>query len=515
MAYESVDDLFLRFGPAYRALLTAAAVTASFTMVMSGTIVNVAVPAAMGEFGVGLDRAQLLASGFNVALVTSQVLNTWVVARLGQRGGFLAMAGTFTAGSLICAFSPSFDGVIVGRVLQGASAGVVQPLAMVAMFQVYPPERRGIAMAIYSMGVFMAVAMGPVFGGFAIEMLDWRYIFWAPMPVIGVAALMGWWFMPSAREHERMPFDWPGYGLLITFVYCMLTGLTEGNRESWSSGYILSLFLVATVAGGALVWSQMRRRPTLFDFSLFGYRQYAIVACIAFVFGMGNFGASYGVPVFVQLVQGATPLDAAVIMLPSSLLIVATLPVTGWLSDNIRPHLGIIAGLALFTVGTIPMGFADVNTSFLAVTIYFVVSRAGMSFTSPFIMNTALGALPREKLNAGGGTINFCRQLGGSLGLAAWVAFVQARTNAHSEAFTATQSPANATTHEMIEALRRLLSEAGLPENLQTPGALQYLGEVIQAQASTRGFQDGFLILVVSFIAAMIPAYLLKRHRRR
>lgn len=512
---ESIDDLFARFGPSYRILLTAAAITASFTMVMSGTIVNVAVPDVMGAFGIGLDRAQLVASAFNVALVTSQLLNTWVVSTFGQRGGFLLMSVLFVVGSLAAALGGNFDIIVIGRVLQGAAAGVVQPLIMVTMFQVYPPERRGFAMAIYSMGVFMAVAVGPVVGGFAIELLHWRYIFWAPIPVIVVAAVMGWFFMPSERSEERAPFDWVGYALLLVSVYCILTALTDGNRNGWTSTYILMLFLIGVTTGVGLVMSQFRDGPTLIDLSLFKYRQYALVAVIAFVFGVGNFGSGYGVPVFVQLVQGASPLTAAFIMLPSSLLLVATLPFTGWLSDNVRPHIGIMIGLALFTVGTIPMGFADVNTPFVAVMTFFVISRLGMSFTSPFIMNTALGAIPREKLNAGGGTINFCRQLGGSLGLAGWVAYVQNRTTTHSEAFTATQSPENATTQEMLGGISQLLIEAGVPEALRTQTALRYLGDVIQAQASTRGFQDGFLILVISFVAAMVPAYFLRRTRKR
>jgi DHA2 family multidrug resistance protein len=137
-----------------------------------------------------------------------------------------------------------------------------------------------------------------------------------------------------------------------------------------------------------------------------------------------------------------------------------------------------------------------------------------MSFTNPFIMNTALRSLPPEKLAAGGGTINFCRQFGGSLGLTAWVAFVQTRTQLHSEALTATQSSANTTTQELMKGVRRIYTEAGLSEDLHASGALHYLGEVIHAQASTFGFQDGFLLLVFFFLCAMIPAYLLGRIRK-
>jgi len=171
-------------------------------------------------------------------------------------------------------------------------------------------------------------------------------------------------------------------------------------------------------------------------------------------------------------------------------------------------------GLMLFAVGTAPMSGADVNTPFVLIMAYFIVSRLGMSFTNPFIMNTALQTLPLDKLSAGGGTINFCRQFGGSLGLTAWVAFVQNRTQMHSEALTATQSSANSTTQELLKGIGRIFSQAGLPKDLHTPSALHYLGEVIQAQASTRGFQDGFLFLVFFFLCAMIPAYLLGRLRK-
>ena len=491
-----------------------AGMAASFTMVVSGTIVNVAVPDVMGSFGVGLDQAQLMTSAFNIAMVTSQLLCAWLTASFGQRGGFMFASLIFIVGSFIGALSQDFNLIVLGRVLQGVSAGVIQPLVMVVAFQVFPTERRGYAMAIYSMGVFMAVAIGPIVGGVAIDLFHWRYIFWAPLPVIAVAAIMGWIFMPSIPNKDRGSFDWIGYILLVVMVYCMITGLTEGNAEGWTSTYILGLFTIGILSGIVLIYSQLQDRPTLIDLSLFNHRDFAMTALIAFVFGIGNFGTGYGVPVFGQLVQGMTPLDAALVMFPSAILIVIALPLTGKLADKMPAHIGIMIGLVLFAVGTAPMTGADVNTPFVLIMIYFIISRFGMSFTNPFIMKTALQSLPPDRLSAGGGTINFCRQFGGSLGLTAWVAFVQYRTQFHSDALTATQSSANTTTQEMLKEVGRIFREAGLPEDLHTPGALHYLGEVIHAQASTLGFQDGFLLLVFFFLCAMIPAYLLGRIRQ-
>ena len=491
-----------------------AGMAASFTMVVSGTIVNVAVPDVMGAFGVGLDQAQLMTSAFNIAMVTSQLLNAWVVAAFGQRGGFMLASAIFIVGSLIGALSQDYNVIVVGRVLQGVAAGIIQPLVMVVAFQVFPTERRGYAMAIYSMGVFLAVAVGPIVGGVAIDLFEWRYIFWAPLPVIVVGALMGWVFMPSVPNRDSGSFDWIGYILLVISVYCLITGLTEGNAEGWTSSYIIGLFLIGIVSGIVLILTQMRDRPTLIDVSLFNHKEFAMTAVIAFVFGIGNFGTGYGVPVFGQLVQGMTPLVAALVMFPSAILIVIALPLTGKLADNIPPHIGIMIGLLLFAIGTAPMNGADVNTPYVLIMFWFIISRFGMSFTNPFIMKTALASLPQDKLSAGGGTINFCRQFGGSLGLTAWVAFVQNRTQFHSEALTATQSSSNTTTQEMLKSVGRIYTEAGLPIELHMPGALHFLGQVIQAQASTFGFQDGFLLLVFFFLCAMIPAYLLGKIKR-
>ncbi|MEC8175010.1 MAG: DHA2 family efflux MFS transporter permease subunit [Pseudomonadota bacterium] len=491
-----------------------AGMAASFTMVVSGTIVNVAVPSVIGAFGIGLDQAQLITTGFNIAMVTSQLLSAWLVAAFGQRAGFLLMAAVFTLGSVIGGLGQTFDMVVVGRVLQGVAAGVIQPLVMVVAFQVFPADRRGYAMAIYSMGIFLAVAVGPVFGGFAIELLHWRYIFWAPLPIIFTAALMGWVFMPSVPSKERKAFDWVGYILLIVSVYCLVTAITEGNREGWTSSYIVGLFITGITCGIVLVWTQLQSWSSLIDLTLFKNKQFAMVAFIAFVFGFGNFGTGYGVPVFGQLIQGMTPIVAALMMLPSSLLIVAALPFTGKLADRIPAHIGILVGLALFAIGTAPMAGADVNTSFFLIGFYFVVSRMGMSFTNPFIMSAALRTLPPEQLSAGGGMVNFCRQFGGSMGLTAWVAFVQYRTQHHGDALTATQSSDNSTTRELMESVGRVLSEEGLPLEIQSTGALHFLGEVIHAQASTFGFQDGFRLLVVFFLCAMIPAYLLGRIKK-
>ena len=209
-----------------------------------------------------------------------------------------------------------------------------------------------------------------------------------------------------------------------------------------------------------------------------------------------------------------TPLDACLVLLPSGIVVVALLPFMGRLADKISAHYAIIAGLILFAIGTVPMADADVNTAFVAIAIYGIITLLGVSLTQPFIITVALRTLPSEKLNSGAGTMNFIRQLGGSLGINAWVVFLEMRTHYHSEILTTTQSSDNAASRELLDNVGHILREGGVSEPIQQSGALHYLGQVVHAQGATLGFQDGFWVLVAAYLIGIWPAWMLGRRAK-
>jgi len=512
---ETVDDLFARYGDSYRQLVTCTGMVASFAMVVSGGIANVAMPDVMGAFGIGLDQAQLMVTGFNVAMTTSQLLSAWVIVVFGPRMGFAATLVIFTIGSIICGVAQDFGVVVFGRVLQGFAAGVIQPLVMVTIFQVFPRDRRGMAMGIYGVGLSLAVAVGPAFGGITIDAADWRYIFFAPLPLVVIAFVLGLVFMPSNRVAKGQPFDWIGYALVLIAVYCVVTGLTDGQRDGWTSTRIIALFTAAFAASAGFLVLQTRPGDSLVDLTLFHNRQFTYIVIVTMIFGIGNFGTGYAVPVFGQLVQGMTALDAGLVVMPAALMVAVALPFTGRLADTIAPRTGILIGLIFFAAGSAFMIDADVNTPYVNVMLYYAISRFGMSFTMPFLISTALRDLPPRQLNAGAGMVNFCRQLGGTLGTNAWVVFVQMRTQFHSASFTATQDSANIASRELLDKVGQILREGGVTDVGNQSAALHYLGQVVHAQATTQGFQDGFVIFTIVFMLAMIPAWMLGPGRKR
>jgi EmrB/QacA subfamily drug resistance transporter len=484
----------------------------AMSMVLSATMVNVAIPSIMGAYGVGQDMAQWTATAFITTMVASQLLNTWMVQAFGQRGAYSITLAIFTIGALVCVTSPTIEFLIFGRILQGFSAGVIQPLVMATVISVFPTERRGLAMGIYGMGVTLAPSFGPLAGGLTIDAFTWRHIFIAPLPLVAIAFTMGTIFMPSTKFTRKLPrFDWTGFLLLGLALICLMTGIGNGQRWGWGSDGILTLFTIGITTALVFVLWQAYAKSPLLDLSLFLNSRFAAAMIIAFAFGAGNFATNYIIPVFTQMVQGYSATKAGGVLVPAGILLVAMIPFSGRLADRTPPYLPIMVGVALFALAAYLLSSADVNSPFLMIATFAVISRFGLGLVMPNMGAAAMRAIPTERLNQAAGAYNFTRQMGGAFGVNCVVAISEYRTAFHADALTATQTSANVLSGELIQRVQRLLADGGISEAAQQSGALNYLGTVIHAQAITLGYQDAFLMICIIFVITLIPAWILKR----
>ena len=228
---ESVEELFRRFGPSYRWLATFTVISGAIIMVLSATIANVAVPHVMGAYGIGQDQAQWMATGFIATMTVSQLMYSWVVQALGVRNTFLTAIGIYVVGTFIGGFAPAFELVVVGRVIQGFASGLIQPLAMVTIFSVFPSDKRSWAMSIYGMGVVIAPNLGPYVGGLAIDLFSWRYIFFLPLPMVLISVVFGLIFLPQEKRVGPLPrLDLVGVVLVGLSISLLLSVLANGHR---------------------------------------------------------------------------------------------------------------------------------------------------------------------------------------------------------------------------------------------------------------------------------------------
>jgi hypothetical protein len=201
-------------------------------------------------------------------------------------------------------------------------------------------------------------------------------------------------------------------------------------------------------------------------------------------------------------------------LLPASVAALLALPLTGWLSDNVRTDYLIFAGLGMFTLGVGLLADADVNTSFVYIAIAGMIGRVGMAFVTPGLMSAALGSVPEDKLNAASGQINFLRQLGGAFGINVVVALMERRGEFHADALTATQIASNSSTTEYVRRASDALFGSGHHQALTDLLALEHLSRMVESQANTMAFQDGFMMIALVFVFAMLPAWVMSRSNR-
>ncbi len=509
---DSIEGLFARFGPSYRWLVTVTVMMGTIATILAATIVNVALPDIMGAFGMSQDKAQLLSTGFLAAMTGTMLLNAWMVETFGQRATFMMAVSVFVVASIMGGLAPAEGVLILSRVLQGAAAGILQPLAMQVIFQVFPPEKRGSAMGIYGIGVVLAPALGPALGGVMVDSFSWRYVFFMAVPFCLIGLFLATLFMPGRETTgPARRFDWMGFGLLTVFLVTLLNGLSNGQRYGWLSDPILTDFAFALVTGiGFIVWELFTPTPML-NLKLFKNRAYTGASIVAFIFGAGIYGSTYLIPLFAQTIQGYTPTRSGLLLMPAGLVLAMVFPIAGRLTDQTPAYAPVMFGLAVFALSSFLMTGVDTDTSFWLFAWWIILGRIGLGFIMPSLNAGALQALPIALLGQGSGAINFVRQLGGAFGVNFLSITLERRSQFYVDSFTAAQHAANSATTDMLGAVTDLLSQVGVPDAIREAGAMNYLGQVIYTQGNMLGYRDSFFIVSAIFVIAILPAFMMRQ----
>lgn len=513
---QEIKTLYRRFGSNYGWWVMLTISLANVAALIAGTIINVAIPDIMGAFGIGQDKAQWLATAFLAASTVSMLLNSWLIQSYGTRNTVLGAVSLFIAGSVLGSVSPNTDMLIAARILQGAATGVVTPMSMSLVFQLFPAGRQGAVMGITSISIVLAPAIGPTLGGILIDTFSWRYVYLMGVPLSIVVLPMAALLLPGRDpDAPRPPLDIAGLVFLIVAICGVLIALSNGQREGWSSNFVL-LWLFAAAAGtGLFLWWETRTEHPLLDLKVFTFYRFTMISLLGFVFGAGLYGSTYLVPLFLQLVQQLTPTDSGLIMLPAALTMGLIFPLSGRLSDRVDQRYLLGIGFLFLAYSSYLMMGANVNTSAAAFVFWLVVSRVGIGLLAPTLNLSAIEGLPPQYLQQGAGAMNFVRQLGGAFGVNVLSVVLEYRTAFHRDALQAMQTWGHADSMEMVYELQRELVATGLSVWERQYVAFAMLGELAAGKALENSFQEGFLLLAVVFMLTVVPLCMLRpRHMR-
>ena len=517
MTAPAFDALARRYGAGYKWLATAAVMAGCIATVLSSTIVNVAMPDIMGEFGMGQDQVQWLSTAFLASMTAAMLATDWTLHTFGVRRAYMGAMAAFVAASVMGCMSPGVEMLILARSIQGAAAGLVQPLAMVVVFSVFGAEKRGMAMGVFGLGVVLAPALGPTVGGLLIDNYSWRYVFLVGPPFCALSMALALTFLPGRTQNtQARPFDSAGFALLCLAIGTLLAGISSGQREGWDSSYVLGAFLLSAGFWIAFAAHERACAHPLLALDVYLNPRFLAASVVAFILGMGLFGSTYLIPLFVQMVQGYSPTESGLLLMPAGLVLGVVMPLAGRFADRLPPYQFIMAGLAVFGLSCLLMSDVGVSTDFWDFAGWIVLGRVGLGLILPSLNSGALRLLDAAHMAQGAGAINFSRQLGGALGVSLLSVYLERQTELYAQGFNALQQGTHAAA-DALDIVSFMLVRTGQLDNvaqaLRPPQAYQFFSEMIAAQARTMGFRESFLLVAVVFLVAVLPAWFMRQRR--
>ncbi len=320
-------------------------------------------------------------------------------------------------------------------------------------------------------------------------------------------------FLPGRDAQQRKPaFDWTGAGLLSVWLLSVLVLLSNGSNYGWDSPTVAWLLFGAVTSGiGFLYWQTWVQDPLL-NVRLFLNGKFLAAAIVTFALGLGLFGSTYVLPLFLQTVQLLSPSTSGLLLVPAGLLMAAVFPIAGRLSDSIAPRNLILAGVLVFALSSLLFKAVDAATPIATLIVWVALGRMGLALIFPCLNAAALRPLALQELAQGSAAINFLRQLGGAFGVNLLTIYLVQRTELHADAIMATQTAGNPATVQLAELLLpRLYQTLGLSGRLAELMAQHHLGSQLWQQASMLAYRDTFVLVGALFLLCLIPAWFMDK----
>jgi MFS transporter, DHA2 family, multidrug resistance protein len=491
----------------------------TFMAVLDSTIVNVSLPKIMSSFGVGLSTIQWVITAYMLSMAAMLPASGWLADKFGYKKMYFWGLFLFTLGSLLCGMSNDETTLILSRIIQGLGAGAIQPLGMAIITREFPPHQRGLALGFWAIASAASVSFGPMIGGYLVDNFSWQLIFDVNVPV-GIVALaftviiQREFIHPNARK-----FDYIGFISVIIFLPVLLFALSEGNAVTnsagWHAPYILACFAISAVALTVFLIQEFTTDYPLLDLRLLKNRNFGLANAIMLLFGMGMFGSTFLLPLYLQNSMGYTALQSGSVFLPVGIIQGFVSPIAGRFSDKVNPKIPLVIGLGLLILSFYLNSSLSFLTehSFIMTTLYIRGFGMGLIFTP--ISSLSLSSIPRDKMAQASGISNTVRQIGGSLGVALLSTLLAARVNFHAQVFGGSiQSGSQVFQNTTRNLTNYIQHNAGSSLATATKQGQSILMSHVSSQAFIQGINDDFLIAAGITTICFIPVILMHSKKK-
>ena len=490
---------------------------AAFMEVLDTSIANVALPHIAGNLGASNDESTWVLTSYLVSNAVVLPISGFLVGWLGRKRFFLTCIVLFTASSFMCGIAPNLGLLLLFRVLQGAFGGGLQPMTQAILGDTFPPEKRGMAFALYGITIVCAPAIGPTLGGWITDNYSWRWIFYINVPVGILAVVLVHQLIEDPPYLKRVKnafanFDYLGFSLLAIGVGALQVALDKGQEDDWfGSSFITTLIVVATIGLVSLVIWEWRRKEPIVDIRLFQRFNFASCSLMMFVLGAALFSSTVLLPQFLQTLMGYTAQKAGMVLSAAAILLLVVLQFVGRLAGRIQARYLLAFGWITLAVAMyVSCKRLDLLISFNAATWMRVWQYLPVGFLFVPLTMAAYVGLPEDKSNAAAGLINFVRNMGQSVGTSAVTTLIARRSQYHQSVLAEyTRSHRfNAAT----AGLTARLTHVGLSMHSAHQQALARMYGMVIRQTQALSYVDVYFLLAVTSVLMFLLCFLLQKN---
>lgn len=402
-------------------LSVAPVILAVFIFVLDGTIANVALPHMAGSFSATRDESMWILTSYLIASGIVIPAVDWFSKVFGRKNFFIISILLFTIASLLCGLANSMTTMVMARILQGFGGGGIVPISQAIMLESFPKNERGKAMAVFGMGIIIAPIIGPVLGGWITDNWSWPWIYFINVPFGCIAAIMCQKQLvdpPYAKRQKGVKIDSLGFLFLVIWITCLQIVLDKGNNADWfNATWICWMFTVSCISGILFFLSQIYRKDTLIDLSVFKDMNFLAGTAIQVVIQAVLYASIAILPQFLQSMMGYTAFLSGYSMMPRGIGSLIAIIIVGNLSaEKVSYRLLVMIGLTLIGCGGLALGFLNLQIASINIMIPNFFMGMGMGLTMIPIINLSVDTLRNDQMTNASGIQNLLKTIGGAIG---------------------------------------------------------------------------------------------------
>lgn len=482
---------------------------AAFMEVLDISIANVALQHIAGSLSASQDEATWVLTSYLVTNAVILLMSGWLSNVIGRKRYLLGCIIGFSMTSLFCGLAPSLGFLILFRGLQGLIGGGLQPCAQAILADAFPPQKRGMAFAIYGLSVVFAPAIGPTLGGWITDNFSWRWVFLINVPVGAIITFITMRMIHDSPEliaarkknlASGFRVDYIGFILLCLGMGALQIVLDRGQIDDWfDSSFIVDLTITAVVGLIAFVFWELRHRHPIVELSLLKSTNFAIGNFLMLFLGFVLLGSTVLLPEFAQEILGYTATQAGLVISPGGFALIILMPLVGFLSSKIDPRLLIAFGLITCAASLLRMTYLDTSTDYSTLAWARFYQAFGLAFLFIPINSLAYQELSPTKSSNASAIINMTRNVGGSMGISVVTTILSRRAQIHQNILTQHITSTGSTYQQAVHGIQQHLQYTMSSSADALRQAQRVIYQEILQQAQLLAYIDDFRFLAILF----------------